>query len=66
MPGRSDDHLIVEPRIRRIVRRPVTPTVPAPRREETPAPRVPAPRSPRREEGHLGHTPVDARTHRGA
>jgi hypothetical protein len=57
MPGRSDDHLIQEPRIRRIVRRPLVPTVPAPRREETPAPRVPAPRSPRRE-GHLGHTPV--------
>jgi hypothetical protein len=63
MSGRSEDHLIQEPRIRRIVRRPVTPPVPAPRREQTPAPRVPAPRTPH-SEGHLGHTPVAARPHR--
>jgi hypothetical protein len=66
MPGRSEDHLIHEPRIRRVVRRPVTPTVPAPRREQAPAPRVPAPRTPPRREGHLGHTPVAARPHREA
>jgi hypothetical protein len=65
MPGRAEDHLIQEPRIRRIVRRPLSPPVPAPRREETPGPYVPAPRSPRRE-GHLGHTPVAARHHRDA
>jgi len=60
MSSRQDDHLIQEPRIRRGVRRPLTPPVPAPRREEPPAPRIPRPRTPLRE-GHLGHTPVAAR-----
>jgi len=53
MPDRTQDHLIQEPRIRRVVRRPMTPPVPSPRREEPPAPRVPAPRTPHRD-GHLG------------
>jgi len=49
MQRRGHDHLIHEPRIRRVPRRPATPSTPAPRREE-PAPRVPAPRSPRDED----------------
>ena len=49
MQRRGHDHLIHEPRIRRVPRRPATPSAPAPRREE-PAPRVPAPRSPRDED----------------
>jgi|tagenome__1003787_1003787.scaffolds.fasta_scaffold15675789_1 hypothetical protein len=39
-----DDHLMQEPRIRRIVRRPIDP-VPAPPRDDAPAPRVPTPRA---------------------
>jgi hypothetical protein len=46
MRDRMDDHLIQEPRIRRVARR--QPPVPAPRREDTPP--VPAPRRPQREE----------------
>jgi hypothetical protein len=45
MRDRMDDHLIQEPRIRRVVRRP-QPVVPAPRRDDPP---VPAPRRPRRD-----------------
>jgi hypothetical protein len=48
MRGRMDDHLIQEPRVRRIIRRQPPHPVPAPRREEQP--RVPAPHGPPREE----------------
>lgn len=48
MRDRMDDHLIQEPRIRRVVRRQLARPAPVPHRDDQP--RVPSPRGPAREE----------------
>jgi hypothetical protein len=56
MRDRMDDHLIQEPRIRRVIRRPHPPSAPAPSAPATPAgPAGPSPSAPpsRREEARV-------------